>query len=991
MNSNVEFLVENKKNNHEKVKEEQNPNLWPNGKIKYKTYKPNYHSKSFQVSTFENGIQEYVGKIDIDSGICDKNGCIFSKDGLQVRRGSVHNNLLDGLGMKQSINPLQIEIGNFVDDKLFGLDCYIIWKNGNLAFHGGMDHGLKHNKGRVYYASGNLEFDGQFIYDKKHGNNCITYHEDGRIKHQGEWRDGKFLDGKKVTYDLTTNRKHNFFSDDKDLQNFKPLTSHYDSGYNNNIRQILNSNLNENQPSKQSILAKKPARPGSAIHSTKITSFQKENNKFNTRPTTALRGNEDLHLTNNLIDFNIAETVHNLDQHSYFTEADVVKHKNLTVQLSNLDSTNAQSKKPQSENYRNMSGTNFKIRNQPSKKVDFLIEDEFKKNTANDAKAIDFLNDPLIIGLNIKDSSLDDDTNMIYGDEKLNSNSILGTLENRAVSFKSNMNKNNVKYKDTFFVNNKKDKLKENQDYNVNKMNYSKFDTSSNVGYFLDERSQNNNEAKIKSYTNIGIPKYKRNSRIYENDKPSTFLAPSERAEAKKNQEALQDPNKHWKFYQNGTKERSKVIKLKKDREASNFEESSILKHNGTTSKLSSNIKYGYDGFAKTYDKDYDINNKQQGWLKNMGYKAGWKKAEEKPNLFKSSSINQMKDKKVVKKETLINNLNKKQKNSNFSMSHITKKYGHNQFRNDNINRINKNNDNSNDSYENSNMYDGLNMLQQHKNEYTLLVQPRQNDDNVVTNFMENTKNNHNTDRTVRFNEDVGSQENHVKNKTMYDAHHPQKYNKPKSHMDIYDDENFDEFYHIKGAHATEKQFFNKENSKIKSQIHPNSASRKNRPMSGIKKNMQHFDLKNNTNISKLKDQQKDIYVNSHLKNKINEKFHILDEIKDLKKDEIKANKEITNFLHTNDNGLHPLAKNLELNLRFNTKLKKKNDFSVDSNHSEIDKDLQVDYDDPISVQLHKVNERVRIGNEIRGHCYKPMEKAGLMKTVDINRIYGNK
>ena len=1017
MNSNLEFIVENsKKQNVEKVKGQKNVELWSNGKIKYKSYKPKNHTMTFQVSTFENGVQEFIGKIDKNSGLCDNHGAIFNKNAEQIKRGSIHNGLLDGLGIKQAINPMQIEIGNFIDDRLYGLDCYILWKNGNLAYHGGMDRGLKHSKGRTYFSDGMPEFIGQFQYDLKHGLNCISYYESGNIKNQGEYRDGRFLEGKKVTFDTTNNKKYNFFSENKELQNFKPLTTQYDSGYNNSIKQILNPTPNENQLT----LAKKPARPGSAIHFTKltsfqnessgannrpgsavhntkltsfqnensranvrpgsavhitkITSFQNENTKLNTRPISALRANEDL------IHFNIAETVNNLDQNSYYTEADVFKGKNQPMHLSNLEAN----KRPDS--FRSMPGNNFKIKNQALKKVDFTQEDDYRKNptidrknSTNDTKEIDFLNDHMVIGLNICDNSIDTDAKIVYDDEKLNSICTLNNQENRPLSFKSNVSKNQIKYKGVFTANMNNDKLKENQEFHQSKNTYSNFDN------FSEDRITSNDN-RIKSYTNIGVPKYKRYSNTYEFEKPPNYLAPSERAEAKKHNDAPLDPNKLWQFTKNGTKERSKVIKLKKDREASLLEENSILQKNHTVSKMSSTIKNGYEQVNKAYGGENNQNKNQNGWLKNKDYSSGWKKnAGFKPNLFKSESANQVKEKKGVRKENLLNNLNKPPKHNNSTASNIKKKYGYNQYKNqnDSMNKFNK--QKSLPISENS--YDMPSMQEAYNDNHL-----QKNDNSMYSNRRINGE--YNAEKVVRFTNDVNLKENTGKNSNNkmdfdpYGLHNNN--NMPRNTKDPIDNQDFNDFYNAKIYNVAEKQFFNKENNKVKNHNYSNSSSIQNRPYNAIQQKMQVYDRKNGTNMSKVTNATKETYANNNLKNKISDKFHILEDIKDLKKDEIQNNKEIANFLNTNDNRLHPLSKNLEQNQRFNTRKSKKKDLSSDS-ESEPDKDLLVDFDDPIAVQFHKMSERVRFGNEVRQNTYKPMQKDAKLRTVDINKIYKNK
>ena len=114
----------------------------------------------------------------------------------------------------------QIELGNFVDDKLFGQNCFIFWTHTkNLAFAGEMNYGLKHNHGISYYPNGNLEFDGTYLYGNAHGLNCVAYHPNGSIKHTGEYKDGKFVGNSRNSavhngnFNININQNNNFFMD----------------------------------------------------------------------------------------------------------------------------------------------------------------------------------------------------------------------------------------------------------------------------------------------------------------------------------------------------------------------------------------------------------------------------------------------------------------------------------------------------------------------------------------------------------------------------------------------------------------------------------------------------------------------------------------------------------------------------------------------------------------------------------------------------------
>ena len=67
---------------------------------------------------------------------------------------------------------------------------------------GDIKNNLKHGKGKIYYATGNIKYDGDFINDKFEGNGKYIY-KNGDY-YIGEWKNnvvhgiGKFLIGKRI-------------------------------------------------------------------------------------------------------------------------------------------------------------------------------------------------------------------------------------------------------------------------------------------------------------------------------------------------------------------------------------------------------------------------------------------------------------------------------------------------------------------------------------------------------------------------------------------------------------------------------------------------------------------------------------------------------------------------------------------------------------------------------------------------------------------------
>lgn len=154
--------------------------------------------------------------------MCDNKASVFSPCGAILKRGTIFNDSLHGLGMRQGPLPNQLELGNFIDDKLFGKNCYIFWTNTkNLAFAGEMNYGLKHNLGQSFFPNGQLQFDGNYLYGIEHGLNCISYNPDGSIKHSGEFKDGKFVGDSRTpavqnqNFNISMTQNNNYFVNEK--------------------------------------------------------------------------------------------------------------------------------------------------------------------------------------------------------------------------------------------------------------------------------------------------------------------------------------------------------------------------------------------------------------------------------------------------------------------------------------------------------------------------------------------------------------------------------------------------------------------------------------------------------------------------------------------------------------------------------------------------------------------------------------------------------
>jgi hypothetical protein len=169
-----------------------------------------------------NGLLEFIGQITTAREMCDNKASVFASDGQILKRGTIFNDLLHGLGMRRGPLPNQLEVGNFIDDKLFGQNCYIFWTHtNNLAFAGEMNFGLKHNLGQSYFANGKLEFQGNYLYGVEHGLNCVSYHPDGSIKHSGEFKDGKFVGNSRNSavnhqnFNISMTQNNNYFVNEK--------------------------------------------------------------------------------------------------------------------------------------------------------------------------------------------------------------------------------------------------------------------------------------------------------------------------------------------------------------------------------------------------------------------------------------------------------------------------------------------------------------------------------------------------------------------------------------------------------------------------------------------------------------------------------------------------------------------------------------------------------------------------------------------------------
>lgn len=192
-----------------------------NGKLKFKGHFINNHPFGKNVEIFDiNGGIIYKGEMADGKKIVgigkeyhtdgkslkfeggykndkyDGQNCkLFDKDGNMAYDGDMQNGLKEGKGKLFHRNNILYYKGKFVDDLAESNYGKLFDKDGNLIYEGRISNGKKNGSGIEYHSNGKLKYKGNFVHDEPDGENLSIFGENGEFVYEGLVKDGVFVDG----------------------------------------------------------------------------------------------------------------------------------------------------------------------------------------------------------------------------------------------------------------------------------------------------------------------------------------------------------------------------------------------------------------------------------------------------------------------------------------------------------------------------------------------------------------------------------------------------------------------------------------------------------------------------------------------------------------------------------------------------------------------------------------------------------------------------
>ena len=129
-------------------------------------------------------VNEYVGDVS-RAGYYEGHGVAHFRAGHRYE-GGFSKGKMSGTGRYQWVDGIVYE-GDFVDNVATGVGKYT-WPDG-ATYVGDVRRGLRHGRGVQAFADGRVKYDGEWKDGMRHGIGTLTFDPDGYARYQGEWRD----------------------------------------------------------------------------------------------------------------------------------------------------------------------------------------------------------------------------------------------------------------------------------------------------------------------------------------------------------------------------------------------------------------------------------------------------------------------------------------------------------------------------------------------------------------------------------------------------------------------------------------------------------------------------------------------------------------------------------------------------------------------------------------------------------------------------------